>query len=121
VPVARIFVGVTGGIAAYKACELVRLLVRAGHDVTPITTDAAERFVAARTFWALARKEPPAEPYPHLSKADLLVVAPLTANTLARLAHGHADDLLTETAPGDAGEPRAARRARGRGRGAGGG
>ena len=91
-PVARIFVGVTGGIAAYKACELVRLLVRAGHDVTPIPTDGAERFVAARTFWALARKEPPADPYPHLARADLLVVAPLTANTLARLAHGHADD-----------------------------
>ncbi|HET7368712.1 MAG TPA: bifunctional phosphopantothenoylcysteine decarboxylase/phosphopantothenate--cysteine ligase CoaBC [Gaiella sp.] len=95
---ARVFVGVTGGIAAYKACELVRLLVRAGHDVTPITTDGAERFVAARTFWALARKEPPADPYPHLATADLLVVAPLTANTLARLAHGLADDLLTETA-----------------------
>jgi phosphopantothenoylcysteine decarboxylase/phosphopantothenate--cysteine ligase len=98
VPVARILVGVTGGIAAYKACELVRLLVKAGHDVTPITTDAAERFVAARTFWALSRKEPPSDPYPHLAKAELLVVAPLTANTLARLAHGHADDLLTETA-----------------------
>jgi phosphopantothenoylcysteine decarboxylase/phosphopantothenate--cysteine ligase len=96
--VARVFVGVTGGIAAYKACELVRLLVHAGHDVTPITTDGAERFVAARTFWALARKEPPADPYPHLATADLLVVAPLTANTLARLAHGLADDLLTETA-----------------------
>jgi phosphopantothenoylcysteine decarboxylase/phosphopantothenate--cysteine ligase len=96
--VARVFVGVTGGIAAYKACELVRLLVRAGHDVTPITTVGAERFVAARTFWALARKEPPADPYPHLATADLLVVAPLTANTLARLAQGLADDLLTETA-----------------------
>ena len=97
-PVARIFVGVTGGIAAYKACELVRLLVRAGHDVTPVTTAGAERFVAAETFWALARKERPADPYPHLAAADILVVAPLTANTLARLAHGHADDLLTETA-----------------------
>jgi phosphopantothenoylcysteine decarboxylase/phosphopantothenate--cysteine ligase len=96
--VARVFVGVTGGIAAYKACDLVRLLVRAGHDVTPITTDGAERFVAARTFWALARKELPADPYPHLATADLLVVAPLTANTLARLAQGLADDLLTETA-----------------------
>jgi phosphopantothenoylcysteine decarboxylase/phosphopantothenate--cysteine ligase len=96
--VARIFVGVTGGIAAYKACELVRLLVRAGHDVTPITTTGAERFVAAETFWALARKERPAGPYPHLAAADVLVIAPLTANTLARLAHGHADDLLTETA-----------------------
>jgi phosphopantothenoylcysteine decarboxylase/phosphopantothenate--cysteine ligase len=96
--VARILVGVTGGIAAYKACELVRLLVRAGHDVTPITTRGAERFVAAETFWALARKAEPADPYPHLVDADLLVVAPLTANTMARLAHGLADDLLTETA-----------------------
>ena len=95
---AQILVGVTGGIAAYKACELVRLLVRAGHDVTPVTTRGAERFVAAETFWALARKHPPADPYPHLQDADLLVVAPLTAHTLARLAHGLADDLLTETA-----------------------
>jgi len=93
-----VVLGVTGGIAAYKACELVRLLVRAGHDVTPITTRAAERFVAADTFWALARKTEPADPYPHLVDADLLVVAPLTANTMARLAHGLADDLLTETA-----------------------
>ena len=97
-PVARILVGVTGGIAAYKACELVRLLVRAGHDVTPIVTRGAEEFVAAKTLWALARKEPPADPYPHLTDADVLVVAPLTANTMARLAHGLADDLLTETA-----------------------
>jgi phosphopantothenoylcysteine decarboxylase/phosphopantothenate--cysteine ligase len=97
-PVARILVGVTGGIAAYKSCELVRLLVRAGHDVTPVVTRGAEEFVAARTFWALARKEPPADPYPHLAGADLLVVAPLTAHTTARLAHGLADDLLTETA-----------------------
>jgi phosphopantothenoylcysteine decarboxylase / phosphopantothenate---cysteine ligase len=96
--VARVLVGVTGGIAAYKACELVRLLVKAGHDVTPITTRGAERFVAAETFWALVRKQPPADPYPHLQDADLLVVAPLTANTLARLALGLADDLLTETA-----------------------
>ena len=95
---ARILVGVTGRIAAYKACELVRLLVRAGHDVTPITTRGADRFVAAETFWALARKSEPADPYPHLAGADLLVVAPLTANTMARLAHGLADDLLTETA-----------------------
>jgi len=96
--VARILLGVTGGIAAYKACELVRLLVRAGHDVHPIVTHGAERFVSAETFWALARKEQPADPYPHLQDADLLVVAPLTANTMARLAHGLADDLLTETA-----------------------
>ena len=52
----RILVGVTGGIAAYKACTLVRLLVRSGHDVYPILTESAERFVSARTFFALARK-----------------------------------------------------------------
>jgi phosphopantothenoylcysteine decarboxylase/phosphopantothenate--cysteine ligase len=96
--VARILVGVTGGIAAYKACELVRLLVRAGHDVVPLVSAGAERFVRAETFWALARKTPDADPYPHLRRADLLVVAPLTAHTLARLAHGLADDVLTEAA-----------------------
>jgi phosphopantothenoylcysteine decarboxylase / phosphopantothenate---cysteine ligase len=96
--VARILLGVTGGIAAYKAGELVRLLVKAGHDVVPLVTTAAERFVRAETFWALARKSPQAEPYPHLRRADLLVVAPLTAHTLARLAHGLADDVLTEAA-----------------------
>jgi phosphopantothenoylcysteine decarboxylase / phosphopantothenate---cysteine ligase len=96
--VARILLGVTGGIAAYKACTLVRLLVRAGHDVYPLVTEAAERFVAAETFFALARKSRSDDPYPHLERADLLVVAPLTANTLARLAHGLADDLLTEAA-----------------------
>jgi phosphopantothenoylcysteine decarboxylase/phosphopantothenate--cysteine ligase len=95
---ARILVGVTGGIAAYKACTLVRLLVRAGHDVYPLVSAGAERFVAADTFFALARKSRSDDPYPHLERADLLVVAPLTANTLARLAHGLADDLLTEAA-----------------------
>jgi len=95
---ARILVGVTGGIAAYKACTLVRLLVRAGHDAYPIVTEGAARFVAPETFFALARKSPSEGPYPHLERADLLVIAPLTANTLARLAHGLADDLLTEAA-----------------------
>jgi len=95
---ARILLGVTGGIAAYKACTLVRLLVRAGHDVYPVVTEGATRFVAPETYFALARKSPSDDPYPHLERADLLVVAPLTANTLARLAHGLADDLLTEAA-----------------------
>jgi phosphopantothenoylcysteine decarboxylase / phosphopantothenate---cysteine ligase len=95
---ARILIGITGGIAAYKACELVRLLVRAGHDVLPLPTPGAERFVAADTFYALARTSRPAGPYPHLEHADALVVAPLTANTLAKLAHGLADNLLTEAA-----------------------
>ena len=94
----RILLGVTGGIAAYKACTLVRLLVRSGHDVHPVLTAGAERFVTAETFAALARRTPTDEPYPHLGHFDLLVVAPLTANTLARLAHGLADDVLTEAA-----------------------
>lgn len=95
---ARVLLGVTGGIAAYKACELVRLLVRAGHDVRPLVTAGAQRFVTAETFFALARTSPERSAYPHLEHADVLVVAPLTAHTLARLAHGLADDVLTEAA-----------------------
>jgi phosphopantothenoylcysteine decarboxylase / phosphopantothenate---cysteine ligase len=97
--VARILVGVTGGIAAYKACELVRLLVKAGHEVIPLVTPGADRFVRAETFNALARRDPAAGGlYPHLERADLLVIAPLTANTLAKLAHGLADNVVTEAA-----------------------
>jgi len=95
---ARVLLGVTGGIASYKACELCRLLVRAGHEVTPILTPDAERFVTAQIFEALARREPPRDLYPHLVSADLLVIAPLTANTLAKLAHGLADNVLTQLA-----------------------
>jgi phosphopantothenoylcysteine decarboxylase / phosphopantothenate---cysteine ligase len=96
--VARILLGVTGGIAAYKACELTRLLVKDGHEVIPLVTRGADRFVRRETFEALARRPRHEDPYPHLERADLLVVAPLTANTLARLAHGLADDVLTEAA-----------------------
>ena len=95
---ARVLVGVTGGIAAYKACELVRLLVKGGHEVVPLVTTGAERFVRAETFFALARRSPADDLYAHLTRADLLVVAPLTANTLAKLAHGEADNLVTEAA-----------------------
>jgi phosphopantothenoylcysteine decarboxylase/phosphopantothenate--cysteine ligase len=98
VTVARVIVGITGGIAAYKACELVRLLVKGGHEVVPLVTDAADRFVRRQTFFALARRVPSEDPYPHLERADLLVVAPATANTLAKLAHGLADNLVTEAA-----------------------
>jgi phosphopantothenoylcysteine decarboxylase/phosphopantothenate--cysteine ligase len=94
---ARVLVGVTGGIAAYKACELVRLLVKAGHEVIPLVTPGAERFVRAETFHALARREPRGL-YPHLERADLYVIAPLTANTLGKLAHGLADNVVTEAA-----------------------
>jgi phosphopantothenoylcysteine decarboxylase/phosphopantothenate--cysteine ligase len=95
---ARVLVGVSGGIAAYKACELVRLLVKAGHEPIPLVTPGGERFVTARTFAALARRSPTEDPYPHLERADLIVVAPCTANTLAKLARGLADNVLTEAA-----------------------
>jgi phosphopantothenoylcysteine decarboxylase / phosphopantothenate---cysteine ligase len=95
---ARVLVGVTGGIAAYKACELVRLLVKAGHEVTPVLTQDSERFVTSHTFEALARREAPRDLYPHLVESDLLVIAPLSANTLAKLAHGLADNVLTQAA-----------------------
>src|SRR6266511_3911769 len=93
---ARVLLGVTGGIAAYKACELCRLLVKEGHEVVPVLTPGAERFVTAETFEALARGGPAQTAYPHLERADLIVIAPLTANTLAKLAHGIADSVLTE-------------------------
>jgi phosphopantothenoylcysteine decarboxylase/phosphopantothenate--cysteine ligase len=95
---ARVLVGITGGIAAYKACDLIRLFVKAGHEVVPLVTPGAERFVRAETFFALARQSPSQDLYVHLTQADLLVVAPLTANTLAKLAHGLADNLVGEAA-----------------------
>jgi len=95
---ARVLLGVSGGIAAYKACEVCRLLVRGGHDVVPLVTPGAERFVTAETFRALARRPPGDDVYLHLTRADLLIVAPCTANTLAKLAHGLADNVLTEAA-----------------------
>jgi phosphopantothenoylcysteine decarboxylase / phosphopantothenate---cysteine ligase len=95
---ARVLLGVSGGIAAYKACEVCRLLVKGGHDVVPLVTPGAERFVTAETFRALARRPPAEDVYLHLTRADLLLVAPCTANTLAKLAHGLADNVLTEAA-----------------------
>jgi phosphopantothenoylcysteine decarboxylase / phosphopantothenate---cysteine ligase len=95
---ARVLLGVTGGIAAYKACELCRLLVKDGHEVVPLVTPGAERFVTAETFRALARRPAGDDVYLHLTRADLLVVAPCTANTLAKLAYGLADNVLTEAA-----------------------
>jgi phosphopantothenoylcysteine decarboxylase/phosphopantothenate--cysteine ligase len=94
----RVLLGVTGGIAAYKACELCRLLVNEGHEVVPLVTTGAERFVTVETFRALARRPPGDDVYLHLTRADLLVVAPCTANTLAKLAQGLADNVLTEAA-----------------------
>ncbi|CAB4927630.1 unannotated protein [freshwater metagenome] len=102
---ARPFVvlGVGGGIAAYKAAELLRLLSESGHDVTVVPTRAALKFVGAATWSALSGKPVSAEVWddvhevPHVrlgQRADLVVVAPATADLLARAAQGLADDLL---------------------------
>jgi phosphopantothenoylcysteine decarboxylase / phosphopantothenate---cysteine ligase len=100
-----IVVGVCGGIAAYKTCELVRILVRGGHDVQVIQTPAATRFIGPTTFAALSRRpvltDDGAELFPHLEasrEADLMVIAPLTATTLSRIAHGDAATVLTASA-----------------------
>jgi phosphopantothenoylcysteine decarboxylase/phosphopantothenate--cysteine ligase len=118
---ARILIGVTGGIAAYKALELTRLAIKAGHAVRVVQTPAAQRFVGAASFagitgapvltsdWeddplrgAFPGDEPPAHaPIGHLElveRADAYAIAPASANTIAKLANGHADNLLTAAA-----------------------
>jgi len=101
---ARVVLGVGGGIAAYKACTLLRLFTEAGHDVTVVPTDSALRFVGAPTWEALSGKPVQTdvwtgvESVPHVrlgQHADLVVVAPATADLLAKAAHGLAGDLLT--------------------------
>jgi phosphopantothenoylcysteine decarboxylase / phosphopantothenate---cysteine ligase len=118
---ARILLGVTGGIAAYKAVELVRLATKAGHSVRVVQTRTSLEFVGSATFEAVtgapvlvdefepdpARGAFPGDPLPehapisHLelvTRADALCVAPASANTIAKLAHGLADNLLTSAA-----------------------
>jgi phosphopantothenoylcysteine decarboxylase/phosphopantothenate--cysteine ligase len=119
--VARLLIGVSGGIAAYKALETARLAVKAGHSVRVIQTPASERFVGAASFEGITgapvlttefETDPmrggfPGEPLPahapisHLAlveRADAFLIAPASANTIAKLAHGHADNLLTTAA-----------------------
>src|SRR5256714_1014446 len=118
---ARVLLGVSGGIAAYKALELVRLATKAGHAVRVVQTPTSERFVGRASFAALtgspvlvseferdpARGAFPDQPAPehdplsHLElvrNADCYLIAPASANTLAKLAHGLADNLLTSAA-----------------------
>ncbi|WP_033440725.1 bifunctional phosphopantothenoylcysteine decarboxylase/phosphopantothenate--cysteine ligase CoaBC [Saccharothrix sp. NRRL B-16314] len=104
--VPRIVLGVGGGIAAYKACEVLRRLTESGHSVRVVPTDGALKFVGAATFEALSGQpvqtgvfeDVPAVPHVKLGQsADLVVVAPATANLIAKAAHGLADDLLTNT------------------------
>lgn len=101
-----ILLGVTGGIAAYKAIDTLRALQRAGHEVQVVMTQAAQRFVGAASFAALSGNRVGAglfsaddtPDYRHLDLArssDLMLVAPASANTIARMAAGLADDLLT--------------------------
>jgi phosphopantothenoylcysteine decarboxylase/phosphopantothenate--cysteine ligase len=119
--VARWLLGVSGGIAAYKAVELTRLAIKAGHAVRVIQTEHGERFVGRASFEGItgapvlvsefepdpARGSYPGEPLPerapisHLAlvqRAELYAIAPASANTLAKLAYGHADNLLTSAA-----------------------
>ncbi|MEO6502004.1 MAG: bifunctional phosphopantothenoylcysteine decarboxylase/phosphopantothenate--cysteine ligase CoaBC [Jatrophihabitantaceae bacterium] len=104
--ITRVVLGVSGGIAAYKAVDLLRRLSGSGHDVTVVPTEAALRFVGEPTWAALSHNPvrtdvwTGAEQVPHVrlgQQADLVVVAPATADLLAKAAHGMADDLLTNT------------------------
>ncbi|MFI1501780.1 bifunctional phosphopantothenoylcysteine decarboxylase/phosphopantothenate--cysteine ligase CoaBC [Streptomyces platensis] len=102
----RVVLGVSGGIAAYKACELLRRLTESGHDVRVVPTASALHFVGEATWSALSGNPAGTEVWesvhevPHVrigQAADLVVVAPATADLLAKAAHGLADDLLTNT------------------------
>ncbi|MEU2756227.1 bifunctional phosphopantothenoylcysteine decarboxylase/phosphopantothenate--cysteine ligase CoaBC [Streptomyces albidoflavus] len=102
----RVVLGVAGGIAAYKACELLRRFTEAGHTVRVVPTASALHFVGAPTWSALSGQPVSTEVWddvhevPHVrigQQADLVVVAPATADVLAKAAHGLADDLLTNT------------------------
>jgi phosphopantothenoylcysteine decarboxylase/phosphopantothenate--cysteine ligase len=118
---ARILLGVSGGIAAYKALEVVRLATKAGHAVRVVQTPASQRFVGAASFAGLTgapvltdeferdpargafpdQAQPDHDPLSHLElvrNADVFLVAPASANTIAKLAHGLADNLLTSAA-----------------------
>ncbi|MEU8514038.1 bifunctional phosphopantothenoylcysteine decarboxylase/phosphopantothenate--cysteine ligase CoaBC [Kitasatospora sp. NPDC048722] len=102
----RVVLGVSGGIAAYKACELLRRFTESGHQVTVVPTAAALHFVGEATWAALSGRPAATETWenvhevPHVrigQQADLVVVAPATADLIAKAAHGLADDLLTNT------------------------
>ena len=102
----NIVLGVSGGIAAYKACILLRLLKETGHDVTMVPTEAALMFVGEATWEALSGRQVASGVFSDVAEvkhvrlgrqADLVVVAPATADLLARVAQGRADDLLTST------------------------
>lgn len=104
----HILLAITGGIAAYKSCELVRLLKKQGHHVTVAMSQAATEFIAPQTFQALSgnpvllqQQDSHGNGMAHINatrQADVMLIAPATANTLAKIAHGIADNLITEMA-----------------------
>src|SRR5581483_10417211 len=102
----KILLGISGGIAAYKAAELARLLMQDGHEVQAVMTRAATEFVQPLTFAALTGRKTLTDLFAiesaieHISVAqehELLVIAPATADVIAKMAHGLADDFLTTT------------------------
>jgi phosphopantothenoylcysteine decarboxylase/phosphopantothenate--cysteine ligase len=105
-PARKVVVGVSGSIAAFKAAEVVSQLVQRGHQVDVVMTRAAAQFVGPLTFQALTRRRVIVDPFDleavadasHVAmtgEADLVLVAPATANVIAKMAHGIADDALT--------------------------
>ena len=101
----KILLAITGGIAAYKSCELVRLLKKQGHDVTVAMSQSATEFIAPQTFQALSgnpiltAQGGNGNGMAHIKatrSADIMLIAPATANTLAKIAHGIADNIITE-------------------------
>ncbi|WP_373776404.1 flavoprotein, partial [Neisseria dentiae] len=106
----HILLGISGGIAAYKSCELVRLLKKQGHSVTVVMSRAATEFVSPLTFQALSGNPVLAETHSggsggngmaHINltrEADVFLIAPASANTIAKIACGIADNLLTNLA-----------------------
>ena len=106
---ANILIAVTGSIASYKAADLVSSLKKQGHDVTVLMTEAAREFIQPLTLQVLSQNpvylDVMQEPYPdqvnHIERGketDLFIVVPATANTIAKLAHGFADNMVTSTA-----------------------
>ncbi len=102
----KIVLGVTGSISAYKACELVRLFVKNEDEVKVVMTESATKFVTPLTFRTLSRNGVHTQMFPdteewmpaHIglaTEADVLLIAPATANIIAKIAHGFADDLLS--------------------------
>lgn len=105
----HILLGITGGIAAYKSCELVRLLTKAGHQVTVVMSRAAQEFIHPNTFQALTGNPVLVDVWGHSEgngmahinltrAADVFLIAPASANTIAKIAHGLADNLITTLA-----------------------